>query len=364
MSDPVRVAIIGCGVISHTHAESFARLAGADLVAACDLIPERAKALAEKFNIPRTCTDYRELLDDDAVDLISICTDHASHPAIACAAFEAGKHVLCEKALAANEHGLQQMLDAHAAHPKQVFAGVFQHRFDAAVQTTRQLVEEGTLGKLLTVGMKLRCHRPDEYYGDGWHGTWAYEGGSVLINQAIHFVDAAAWIAGGAASIQAQWDNLAHPGVMETEDTLVAALRYRCGALGTFTATCGSHDNWHHLLSFEGDRGTIELQNGRPAAMLFADNDTASRAKRRFDQTSDPDGVAAARSYYGTGHAALIADVIDAIGEGREPFVTGEQAAHALRIVLSAYASARDNVAVDIPADALHDGATIEATLD
>ena len=107
---PVRVGIVGCGVIAPTHIESYQQLDGVEVRWACDKDQPRADRLAERFNIPNTTDDLNELLDDAAVDLVSICTDHAAHADQVVLAFEAGKHVLCEKALGASEADLAKMI--------------------------------------------------------------------------------------------------------------------------------------------------------------------------------------------------------------------------------------------------------------
>lgn len=348
MAKPLRVGIIGCGVISRTHVESFQNLDDVEVRWACDIQIDRAEALASKLGIAHTTADAEQVFADDQVDLVSICTDHASHVPLTIAAFEHGKHVLCEKALAATNAQLDQVLQAHADHPHLVYSGVFQHRFDGAGRVMRDLVANGSLGRMLSASMQLRCLRRPEYYADDWHGTWDKEGGSVLINQAIHFVDALAWIMGGARGVLAQWANLAHEGQIETEDTLAASVEFDNGALGTVEVTSGSNVEWQHTLSFSGTEGTVEMRNNRPTFMQFADATRQDEVERLFAEAADPAGVSAARSYYGTGHPAQIADVVDAVREGREPFVTGEQAAHAVRLVLAAYASGRQGQRVEV----------------
>ncbi len=354
MAKPVRIGVIGCGVIAATHVESFQQVDGAEVAWACDLKPDRAGDLAAKYSISRVTTDYREVLADPSVDLVSICTDHASHASIACDAMEADKHIVVEKALAASREGLRQMLDAHAARPHLVFAGVFQHRFEGINRRLRDMVAEGAFGTVLTASMQLRCRRTDAYYSDDWHGTWDKEGGSVLINQAIHFVDAISWIMDGAESVSAAYANRVHPASMETEDTLTAAVRFRSGALGTLEATCGSHLNWEYSLAVHGAEGSVELRNDKLTKLVFADPTRQAEARAALENANDPQGVAAGKAYYGVGHRANLADVIDAIRDGREPFVTGEAAAKTVDLVLSAYESARSGgwVRVGEPATA------------
>ncbi len=349
MSKPLRVGILGCGVIAPTHIESFQVIPGVEVAWACDLIAERAKDTAQRHKIARHTTDYRQVLADPAVQVISVCTDHASHAELSIAALEAGKHVLCEKCLTANGEQLDQMLDAAARYPQLKFAGVFQHRFDPINRRLRELVTSGQLGNIVTASARLRCHRPDSYYGDGWHGTWAREGGSVLINQAIHFLDSIQWVVGGVEAISATHANLAHHGVIETEDTLVAALRYRGGMLGTFEATSASHINWSYKLAIYGTLGTVELRNDRVHRLVCKDDQQEERIRQMLESLEPAEGVKGAAEHYGKGHLAQVRDFVAAVRDDRPPFVTVQSAAETSRLVFAAYESARRGQWVSLP---------------
>lgn len=342
-SSTIRVGIIGCGVIGPVHAESYQLIPGVEVAWVCDLVEAKARNLAEKLSIPGVTTDYNEVLADPKLDAISVCTDHAGHVPITVAALAAGKHVLCEKALAADAAGLDAIMAAARRRPELVFSGVFQHRFDPAVRTLKRLADEGAFGRLLSAGVQVRCHRSREYYeADQWRGTWAKEGGGVLINQAIHFLDAMAWIMGGAESVCGAHANLTHDGVMETEDTAVAAVQYRSGVLGAIEATCSSHLGWETVLSLHGSQGSVELcSDHRLNKIQFADPALTPLVQTELSGGHDQMKVVSARTHYGTSHPLQIADFVEAVRQGRPPFVSGREARHAVDIVLAIYESHR-----------------------
>lgn len=348
MSDKtIGVGIIGCGVIAPTHIESYQQIDGVTVLWVCDIDKAKAQKLAEKYSIPNVTDDLNEVYADGDVDVVSICTDHAAHADQVVLAFEAGKHVMCEKALGATNEQLDKMINAHAVHESCLFGGIFQHRFDGVNRVLKGLIDDGTLGTILTGNMQLRCFRSAEYYSDYWHGTWSKEGGGVLINQAIHQLDMINWIMGGMTSIMAHYDNLAHQGQIEVEDTLAASVRYASGALGTLEAISGSNINWEYTLAVHGTKGGVELRNGKPIKVQFADEQTTQKVREALERADDVDGVAG-KSYYGTSHPAQIADMIDAVREGREPVVTGESAAQTVRIVLAAYESHQTGKRVEL----------------
>mgnify|MGYP000107446676 CR=1 FL=1 len=340
--------IIGCGVIAPAHIQGYQALDGVRVTWVCDLIEEKARQRAAQFGIPHVTTDYHEVLSN--VDCISICTDHASHARIAADALKAGAHVLCEKALAATPAGLRMMFAAHERHPQPVFGAVFQHRFDPDIRQLKRLVEEGVFGTILTAGVQVRCLRTNEYYrADQWRGTWDKEGGAVLINQAIHFIDALAWIMGGVQAVQGTHTNLTHNGVIETEDTAVAMLRFHCGALGTIEATCSSNLDWEPTIAIHGTHGAVELRHGRPVKCEFRDAGVAERVREGFAACTRPaPGQSAIKSYYGEGHPAQLADFVDAVRNGRAPFVTARSARHAVEVVFGIYQSHRTHKWVEI----------------
>ena len=349
MSEKLKVGIIGCGVIAPVHAESYHLLDDVEIAWACDLVEEKARRLGEKYGVAKVTTDYAEVLADGAVDCISVCTDHASHSPITVAALEAGKHVLCEKALAASPEGLDAMFAAHAKRPELVFGGVFQHRFDQDIQLLKRLVDEQALGDLLTAGMQILCQRtPDYYRADRWRGTWSEEGGAVLINQAIHFIDSLLWITGGAKAVSGAFANLTHGDAMETEDTAVAALRMTSGALGTIEATCSSHIGWEPTISLHGSEGSVELRAGQGLKVCFADQGFCRRVEQELAECYNAKKVAAGERHYGTTHPEQIADFVAAVRGGREPFVSAVSARHAVDVVLAIYQSHHDGSWVDV----------------
>lgn len=340
MSDPICCGIVGCGVIAPTHVESYLEQNNVQVKWACDLIESKAQKMANDYDIPCVTTHFQDIMRDPEVDCVSVCTDHATHSPITVAALDSGKHVLCEKALASTSEDMDAMFEAHERNPNVIFSGVFQHRFDTIYRALKQLLEEEAFGVPLTAGVQVRCLRTDDYYhGDEWRGTWAQEGGSVLINQAIHFVDILLWLMGGAEQVSGAHRNITHQGVIETEDCAVAALRFKNGALGTLEATSSSHLTWEPTVSIHGTLGSVEVRQSEPVKLLFEDPSTEKHARRTIAQADDQNGVQAGKDYYGTGHAAQISDFIAAIREQREPFIPARKARHAVDVVLKTYES-------------------------
>lgn len=349
-SGKIRSAIIGCGVIAPSHAEGYAGIEGVQISWACDLVKEKADKLAAKYKIPKVTTDFREVLADPELDCVSICTDHASHPMIAVEALKRGKHVLCEKVLSTTSQGLVNMLETHKKHKDLVFSGVFQNRYNKVYQLMRKLIAENALGTLLTADLQFRCYRSNEYYdADEWRGTWSKEGGSLLINQAIHAIDLLGWMTGGVRTLSGTYSNLTHGEHIETEDTAVAILRFNSGALGTISATSSSRIEWDMSYSFNGSGGTIDLRNGAIQRIDLKDKPLMESISAEIRKISDEEKVSGpGKAYYGPSHSCQIADFIESIRTGKEPFITAESAGHTVDLVLGIYQSHREKKWVKI----------------
>jgi len=340
----IRVAVIGCGVIGPLHVECYKAHRNVEIAWLCDLDIAKAKRLAAAAGLMtcRTTADAAEVFADPRVDAVSICTDHASHEPLVSAALKAGKAVLCEKAMTHNAASLKKMLASAAKYPEPVFAGVFQHRFDPINREVKKILEEGLFGTLLTAGVQVRCYRSDKYYmDDAWRGTVKYEGGSVLINQAIHYIDQLLWIAGGYESVVAATANITHKGVIETEDTAAAVLRLKNGAIGIVEATCSSNIDWETTISLHGSAGALEIRDDKVAKLNFKDKRVGEKVAKRLAKAIAPKAGKAGKAYYGTGHPAQIADFVEAVAKGREPYVTGWSAAETAAAVFGIYAAAR-----------------------
>ncbi|MFH0910809.1 MAG: Gfo/Idh/MocA family oxidoreductase [Planctomycetota bacterium] len=349
MARRLRLGIIGCGTVSPSHVESYLRAGNVEVAWTCDLVPERARMLAERYHVPRVTADYRELLSDPGVDCVSICTDHASHAPLTIAAFEAGKHVLCEKPIVLNAAAMKEVFDAHAKRPELVYAGVFQHRFDRSIRLVKELVDGGVFGTIVTCGVQVRCRRDPPYYRErDWRGTWQGEGGSVTMNQALHSIDVLVWAMGGVKAVCGAFTNLRLGGVIETEDTAAAVLRFASGALGTVETTASSSLGWENTLFLHGAEGCVELRDGQPIKLHFREEALLREVSDRFKECRDPDLIRGNPGHYGKTHPAQIADFIAAIREGREPFVTPRSAFHTVQVVLGIYQSHREGRWVEI----------------
>ncbi len=338
----IRCGVIGCGVIAPSHLSGLKNLPGVVVSAVCDMVEAKATAIARQYGVQVVETDYRKLLADPDINAISVCTDHSSHVSIVVEALRAGKHVICEKPLGISTRELDLMSETAAQFSHLVCAGVFQHRFEPVNRFVRALIGRGAFGVMTNIVLNSCLLRTDEYYlADPWRGTWSGEGGSLLINQEIHYLDLLDWFGGGIDSLCACCDNFCHRSVIETEDAAAVIMRFRNGVLGNVSATSGGPEDWRHTIILSGSRGYLEMRNDLIVYCRFSDAEIQREAEGWLHcdgVKSTPDG---GKEYYGQGHPAQIKDFIDSIREHRRPYVTFADARRAVDVVIACYDSNR-----------------------
>lgn len=337
--------IIGCGVIGPVHAHAIHSLPNAQLSGVCDLDRERAAALASEVGAPFVTTDYHELLARPEIDAVCICTPHYLHAEMAIAAAQAGKQVFCEKPMALSPAQMDAMIAAADAAGVQL--GIcFQHRFDPVMLQIKRLVDDGKFGQLLLGGAHCRCLRNADYYNSAaWRGTWAYEGGGVLINQAIHTIDLMMWLLGDPTSISGQYATLQWGDFIEVEDTATGVVTFANGAQGHIAATNASHLDWHTRLQLFGTRGSVEINTGFPNECTFLEF-AGEKVEITVEDENTP-GVG--KACYGNSHIHALREFTNCILDGRPFPVSGREGRRAAEIVLGLYRSSRTGQPVALP---------------
>jgi predicted dehydrogenase len=342
----VSIGIIGCGNISRTHAWSISRNPKARLAGVCDIISDRAQALSSEYSC-RPFSDYRELLDDKTIDAVSIALPHYLHAAVFEDVVKSGKHCLCEKPLATTFQDLQRMV-AISATAHSLNGALFQHRFAAKNRAIDRFIKSGGLGSLRGADLVFECLRTEEYYrSEAWRGTWRKEGGSLLINQAIHFIDLTTRFFGLPSIVQGQIERRHITGI-ETEDTAEARLDYPGGAEINIHAFNRPGKPWSHTICFAGSRGSLRIMDGA----IHADSAAVQKEMDSFIEEEEkivflPD-TAPGKACYGNAHALAFADFIDAILEGRPPAISIAEGAIPNQIVLAIYISAASRRAINL----------------
>jgi len=330
----IRFGLLGCGRIAKRHSDLLGgnHIQGARLVAVCDPICARADAIATKFGVP-AYYDMDDLLARKDIDAVAVLTPSGMHPEHVIAAAKAGKHVVVEKPMALRLQDADAMIRACDEAGVKLFI-VKQNRFNVPVVKAREALEAGRFGRLILGTVRVRWCRDQAYYDqDAWRGTWAYDGG-VLSNQASHHVDMLEWFFGDVVSVHARATTALAK--IETEDTAVATLKFRSGALGIIEATTAARPtDLEGSLSILGEKGTVEIAG-------FAVNQI--RHWRFVDELPSDKNVIEKFSVnppnvYGFGHQAYYQHVIECLTSQRAALVDGLEGRKSLELISALYES-------------------------
>lgn len=268
--------------------------------------------------------------DIDAVALLTPSGMRSEHVA-ACA--KAGKHVLVEKPMALRLQDADDMIRACDEAGVKLFV-VKQNRFNVPVLKAREALEAGRFGKLVLGTVRVRWCREQAYYDqDSWRGTWAYDGG-VLTNQASHFIDLLEWFFGDVISVHAR--AITALVRIEAEDTAVATLKFKNGALGIIEATTATRPaDLEGSLSILGEKGVVEIAGVAVNEIrIWRFVDELASDKDVIEKFSvNPPNV------YGFGHQAYYQHVVDCLSNQRSALVDGLEGRKSLELISALYES-------------------------
>lgn len=323
-----QVAIVGCGIIGRTHAETVALRPDAEVTALVDGDRAAAEALATWLMAaghpePKVYGDLGAALSGPDISLVAICTPSGTHAALAEMALSEKKHIVIEKPLDVDLPRARRLGAAatRAAGHGVVSSVISQHRFDPGSAQVSEAIKAGRFGQLTSAVATVAWWRSDEYYASaGWRGTWVQDGGGALMNQGVHTVDLLLWFMGRPVNIQAQALRAAHHAI-EVEDTVVATLTFENGSVATLHATTAAFPGGRTRVSVHGTEGGAEIEDDL-LRRLNLDGSTD-------DQPIDDERPG--------GHVAQYADIFDAIGNGEQPGITVHDAIDALATVRAVY---------------------------
>ncbi len=330
-----KIALVGCGRISKRHSDILgnAVIPNTSLAAVCDIVPEKAKELGKKFNVPYY-KDMDEMMQKQKeIDIVSVLTPSGLHAKHVINLAKYGKHIIVEKPMALTLEDADEMIETCDKYGVKLFV-IKQNRFNIPVQKLRQALEQGRLGKLVLGTVRVRWCRPQEYYDrDDWRGTWAYDGG-VLTNQASHHVDLLEWMMGDVESVFAKSTTALVD--IEAEDTAAVVLKFTNGSIGIIEATTATRPkDLEGSLSILGEKGSVEIGG-------FAVNEM--KVWNFTDKQDDDEEVMEKYSVnppnvYGFGHQEYYEHVIDCIQNNKQALIDGFEGRRSLELISAIYES-------------------------
>jgi UDP-N-acetyl-2-amino-2-deoxyglucuronate dehydrogenase len=339
----IRVGLVGCGRISKNHFGSIEQhAADLELAAVCDIDPAALQDHATQYNVPGYAS-MSEMFANELLDLVALCTPSGLHPQQGILAAQHGVHVLTEKPMGTRLADGVEMIKACDRAGVRLFV-VKQNRHNATLQLLKQAAEQGRFGRIYNVALNVFWTRPQDYYdqGNGWRGTWEFDGGAFM-NQASHYIDLLDWIIGPVESVMAYTATQARN--IEAEDSGVAAIRWRSGAIGTLNVSMLTYPkNLEGSITILGEKGTVRIGG-------VAVNEIQ---EWQFADAWPEDAEVKAASYsttsvYGFGHPLYYQNVVDVLRGSAEPETDGRSGLKSLELMVAMYLSAKEGIKVSLP---------------
>ena len=277
MSKKVRIGIIGVGTIGSVHANNYANVPNAEVVALCDILPDRLAEKAKLHGVAKTYTDFNDLLADPQIDAVSVCVPNHMHAPIAIAALKAGKHVMLEKPMTLSAKLGKQILEARDKSGKLLQMGMVWRQRSSA-QLVKEVIDNGRLGNIYQIRVKLIRRRGIPGLG-GWFTTKAMSGGGGLIDIAVHFLDLVMWLSGkwNPTKVSAKtyskfgspikdyhyvsmWAGPPQPkGTFDVDDYAVGMVRFGSETTLSFEVAWACNAEDESYVELLGDKGGIKL---------------------------------------------------------------------------------------------------------
>ena len=338
----IRIALVGCGRIANNHLEAMEKhAADFDIVDVCDI-----DAQALERAVARTGANghiyLSDMLANTTADVVVLTTPSGLHANQAIEVAKTGRHVITEKPMATRwQDGLSMVRACDEANVR-LFV-VKQNRRNATLQLLKRAAEQGRFGRIYSVAINVFWTRPQEYYDSAkWRGTWEFDGGAFM-NQASHYIDLFDWIVGPVESVMAYTATLDRD--IEVEDSGVAALRWRSGAMGTLNVTMLTYPkNMEGSITILGEKGTVRIGG-------VAVNEIQ---KWEFSEPHEDDQRVKDVSYettsvYGFGHPLYYQNVIQTLRGTASAETDGREGLKSLELLIAMYMSSRDGKRVALP---------------
>lgn len=353
------IAILGCGKVAHLHAKAIGNLPNAKLAGVWSRTAKTAQAFATQYNVP-FYTEIGELVQQEKIDLVIVCTPHPFHLQAVIEAAKAGANILVEKPLASTLEDSDAIINA--CRVAGVKLGVIsQRRWYEPVKRVKDAIVAGKIGRPVFGTVNMLGWRDKAYYdADEWRGTWQMEGGGVLVNQAPHQLDILLWFMGEIDEVYGIWKNLNHP-YIEVEDTALALVKFKNGGIGNIIVSNSEKPGIYGKVHVHGENGASVGVQTDGGAMFVAGmsnileppvNDVWSipgeeallekwvKEDSKHFESIDP------MIYY---MECQIEDYLQALDNNTEPLVTGEEGRKTVELFTAIYRSTRDNKAVKFP---------------
>ena len=334
MSNKIKAALIGCGMIADTHLTALLN-AGANVVGVYDANLDRAADFAAARGM-KAYNSMDELLSDD-ITVVSVCTPSGTHASLAETIMEHGKYAIVEKPMALTVEECARIIEVEKKTGR-FCAPISQLRFAPGFRQVRTAMEEGRFGRMIMGLLSMKYYRAPSYYAGSWRGTKAMDGGGALMTQGIHGIDMMCGLLGYPISVSGHTATLLHD--IEVEDTAVASLVFPNGTLGVIDGSTAVTHAKPRRLELCGTTASLTLEED---VIVHTDGiDLLSRTESGYKSFSDPTAISTDL------HEYQFCNILAAIA-GNEPlFYTSEEALKTVAVITAIYESSRTGKTISL----------------
>ena len=334
MSNKIKAALIGCGMIADTHLTALLN-AGADVVGVYDANLDRAAGFAAARGM-KAYNSMDELLSDD-ITVVSVCTPSGTHASLAETIMEHGKYAIVEKPMALTVEECARIIEVEKKTGR-FCAPISQLRFSPVFRQVRTAIEEGRFGRMIMGLLSMKYYRAPSYYAGSWRGTKAMDGGGALMNQGIHGIDMMCGLLGYPISVSGHTATLLHD--IEVEDTAVASLVFPNGTLGVIDGSTAVTHAKPRRLELCGTTASLTLEED---VIVHTDGiDLLSRTESGYKSFSDPTAISTDL------HEYQFCNILAAIAGNEALFYTSEEALKTVAVITAIYESSRTGKTISL----------------
>ena len=355
----INVAIIGCSKIAHLHAKAILQIPELNFKSVWSRTPASAQKFVDEYGV-KAYSSIPEMIKAENIGMAVICTAHPYHAEPAIQAMEAGAHIIIEKPLASALQDCDRIIDASGRTGRKA-AVISQRRWYQPIVRMKKAIDEGKIGTPMLGTIEMLGWRDRSYFeSDAWRGSWAMEGGGVMVNQAPHPLDLLQWLMGDIDEVFGYWSNLNHP-YIEVEDTAVAVIRFKNGGLGNILISNSQKPGIYGKVHIHGSNGATVGAQPEGGAMFIAGKTTIAEPPKLDLWTvpgeehlmeewnkADSDEFHSVDSMTWYFKQQLI-DFAEAILNDRQPMVTAEEGRKTVELFTAIYRSHRDGKPVKFP---------------
>ena len=359
----IHVAVVGCGNIAHAHVEGLLTFPErCRIVALCDIYPEKAEAMRQKYGLDcQVYDDHEKMLSSEhSIDLVHVCTPPYVHAEIAINAMNAGCNTVVEKPMATCLAECDSMLEAERRN-QGTMACIAQNRFRNSIYKLKKTADSSLAGRICCAHVDSLWWRGHCYYDLWWRGTWEKEGGGPTLNHAVHHIDMLNWMKGTLPEeVTAILTNVAHDN-SEVEDLSLACLRYADGSVASVTSSVVHHGEEQGIV-LQCEHAKLSAPWSVAAEVSQDNGFPRPEGNRELKERLD--------AYYHSipdlkyeGHTGEIDDILTALERGGKPMITGEDGRKTVELISAIYKAGCTRSVVRLPIEKEDDYYTFQGIL-